>query len=193
VVDSTGTSFFGLVLGGPAPAEQWRTWRCGSGRAFATRGGRYRITSDDILFRSPHEHSDSAAVLAALDSVQVCFGQLQQWRASLMAVIVDSALVKLAITWTDTLTSPSYDSLRAPLLARFGPAPDASPGSDTWEPDSLAIDLSRTSWWLPGAPQLYVTHGRGCDRYEDLVHRREPSRDWVEPRTRRCWHHNPLR
>jgi hypothetical protein len=193
VVDSTGNSFFGLVLGEPVPVEQWGSWQCASGRVFATLGGRYRVASDDILFRSPHEHSDSTAVLAALDSVQVCFGQLQQWRATLMAVIVDSALVKLAVTWTDTLAAPGYDSLRAPLLARFGPAPDASTRSDTWEPDSLAIDLSRTSWWLPGAPQLYVTHGRGCDRYEELVHRREPSRNWVDPRTRSCWHHNPRR
>jgi hypothetical protein len=193
VVESTGTSFFGLALGEPMPAGQGSNWRCESGRAFATLGRRYRVTSDDILFRSPHEHSDTSAVLAALDSIQVCFGQLPQWRANLMAVIIDSALVKLAVTWLDSLNSPEYDSLRAPLVGRFGPAPQTSSRSDTWEPDSLAIDLSRTSWWLPGAPQLYVTHGRGCDRYEELVHRREPSRNWVEPRTRSCWHHNPLR
>jgi len=193
LVDSGGTVFFGFQMGGRLPASTRLLLDCMSGRAFATSGGRYDIVTDDVLFRSPHEHSDSAAVLAALDSVTVCVGRPERPAGYVLVALVDSVIVKLGFSWADSAGSPAYDSLIAPLTARFGAPGEVRPTGTTWEPDSLAIDVTRNAWWIPGRPQVYVTSGAGCDRYEQMVHRREPALHWADARTDSCWHHAPLR
>ena len=79
----------GIIAAAPAPRRPFVLWglelrrpingsaveidQCMSGRQFAFRTGRYRITTDDALMSVPHEHQDTAAALAALDSVSACF------------------------------------------------------------------------------------------------------------------------
>src|SRR5439155_15193932 len=59
---------FGIVLRQPLNPRAVVGQRCFTARQFALEDGFYSIVTDDALFNVPHEHQDTAAVLAALDS-----------------------------------------------------------------------------------------------------------------------------
>jgi hypothetical protein len=80
------------VLRQPLDAGAVSGKRCFTGRQFALEDGFYEIVTDDVLVSAPEEHQDTAAVLAALDSIVACRAQTHELHATAIITLTDSII-----------------------------------------------------------------------------------------------------
>ncbi len=175
---------FGIVLRQPLNPRAVAGQRCFTARQFALEDGFYSIVTDDALLSVPHEHQDTAAVLAALDSFTVCRAHTRERNASVIITLLDSAVADALISWPDG-NSPAYDSMLATLTRTYGEPFHSDYGVPFWSADSMDIFLTMRSSYDEGTT-LTLSDARSCERYERMVHshnsrdlRREPC--WKEP------------
>jgi hypothetical protein len=159
--------------------------RCFTARQFALEDGFYSIVTDDALFNVPHEHLDTAAVLAALDSFTVCRAHTRERNASAIITLLDSTVADALISWPDG-NAPAYDSMLAMLTHTYGEPFQSTDAVPFWSADSMRIYLTTRSSYDEGTT-LTLSDARSCERFERMVHshnsrdqRREPC--WKEPR-----------
>lgn len=176
---------FGIVLRQPLDAGAVSGTRCFTGRQFALEDGFYEIVTDDVLVSAPEEHQDTAAVLAALDSIAACRAQTRELHATAIITLTDSIVSHAMIYWPDG-GAPPYESMLARLTQMHGEPFQTAWGVPFWSADSMVIYLNKRSVYGPGTT-VSLTDARVCERYERLVHRNN-SRDrryypcWKEPK-----------
>ena len=173
---------FGIVLRQPLNPRAVVGQRCFTARQFALEDGFYSIVTDDALFDVPHEHQDTAAVLAALDSFTVCRAHTREVNASAIITLLDSAVADALLSWPGG-NAPAYDSMLVRLTQTYGEPFRSSYGVPFWSADSMNIYLTTRSSYDEGTT-VTLSDARSCERFERMVHRRN-SRD--QPREP-CWH-----
>ena len=177
---------WGVHLGVPLRQTPLRIRSCESGRAFAYPKSRYDIVSDDILFSVPHEHSDSTAVLAALDSAKACMGHLPAAGALVLTTLVRDSIAQIMITWPDTSRQMTHDSVVSTVTAAYGPPFVNTHGVPIWYGDSTKIVVSRRGPYGK-IPHAILSDARACVWFEQLVHRIKPAPRYVSPDANSCW------
>lgn len=172
---------FGIVLRRPLDRAAIFGGRCISGRQFALMDGTYDIVSDDILASATEEHQDTAAVLAALDSLTACMTRTRERGATAVITLVDTIVGHAVIYWPDG-GDPSYDSMVVTLAGMYGEPYQNPWGVRFWAADSMSIYLNKRSLFGRGTA-VTLTDARLCGRYERLVHQRNTRDRHTYP----CW------
>ncbi len=132
----------GVVLGKVFNPSAFTQATCVSARAFAFRRGSYSIVTDDVLFGVPHEHPDTTAVLAALDSFTVCVGETRELGATAVVTLSDSIVGNAHIFWPDSGQAPTFDRMSTILQRAFGQPTRNKYGDRFWSADSLELSLN---------------------------------------------------
>ena len=176
----------GMHLGVPLRQTPLRIRSCESGRAFAHPKSRYDIVSDDFLFSVPHEHSDSAEVLAALDSAQACIGDLVREDAFVLTTLVRDSITHVIITWPDPTRPMTYDSVVSRVTAAYGAPFVNTHGVPIWYGDSTKIVVTRRGPYGK-TPHVILSDSRACEWFERLVHRSKPAPRYDSPDDNSCW------
>lgn len=183
---------FGIALRQPLHVDAFVRQRCSSARQFAFRRGSYSIVTDDVLFGTPHEHQDTAAVLAALDSFTVCAVETKELNATAIVTLFDSVVTGAHVFWPDESRAPEYDRVLASLQQTYGEPYGHKSGVGRWSADSMHLSINRGGFYTDGT-SLSLRDARGCDRYERLVHRSGPAPVYTDslgnfdPRSNHCW------
>ena len=183
---------FGIALRQPLHADAFVRQRCSSARQFAFRRGSYSIVTDDVLFGTPHEHEDTAAVLAALDSFTVCAVETKELNATAIVTLRDSVVTGAHVFWPDESRAPEYDRVLASLQQTYGEPYRHKSGVRYWSADSMDLTINHRGFYTDGT-SLSLGDARGCDRYERLVHRSAPAPVYTDslgtpdPRSNHCW------
>ena len=172
---------FGIVLRQPVNPRAVVGQRCFTARQFALEDGFYSIVTDDALLSVPHEHQDTAAVLAALDSFTVCRAHTRELNASAIITLLDSAVADALISWPDG-NAPAYDRMLATLTHTYGEPFHSDYGVPFWSADSMDIFLTTRSSYDEGTT-LTLSDARSCERYERMVHSHNSRDQHREP----CW------
>ena len=172
---------FGIVLRQPLNPRAVVGRRCFTARQFALEDGFYSIVTDDALLSVPHEHQDTAAVLAALDSFMVCRAHTRELNASVIITFLDSAVADALISWPEG-HPPAHDSMLARLTQTYGEPFHSDYGVPFWSADSMDIFLTTRSSYDEGTT-LTLSDARSCERYERMVHRPNSRDQQREP----CW------
>jgi len=182
----------GIVLGKRFDAAAFTRSLCVPARDFAFRGGSYSIVTDDVLFAVPHEHEDSADVLAALDSFTVCVGETRELNATAIVTLSDSIVGNAHVFWPDERQGPAFDRVRTLLTESFGDPRQNKYGDGFWSADSLEVSLNHRGFYTDGT-SLTLSDGRVCERFERLVHRQHAAPIYTDslgtpdPRSNHCW------
>ena len=183
---------FGIVLRQPLHADAFVRQHCSSARQFAFRRGSYSIVTDDVLFGTPHEHGDTAAVLAALDSFTVCAVETKELNATAIVTLSDSVVTGAHVFWPDESRAPEYDRILASLQQTYGEPYQYKSGVRYWSADSMDLTINHRGFYTDGT-SLSLGDARGCDRYERRVHRSAPAPVYTDslgnadPRSNHCW------
>ena len=172
---------FGIVLRQPLNPRAVVGERCFTARQFAFEGKSYSIVTDDALFSVPHEHQDTAAVLAALDSFTVCRAHTRERNASAIITLLDSAVADALISWPDG-NAPVYDRMLATLTQTYGEPFQSAYGVPFWSADSMDISVTTRSSYDEGTT-LTLSDARSCDRFERMVH----SQNYIDQPREPCW------
>ncbi len=182
----------GIALRQPLHADAFVRQHCSSARQFAFRRGSYSIVTDDVLFGVPHEHQDTAAVLAALDSFTVCAVETKELNATAIVTLRDSVVTGAHVFWPDESRAPEYDRILASLQHTYGEPYHHKSGVRYWSADSMDLTINHRGFYTDGT-SLSLGDARGCDRYERLVHRPAPAPVYTDslgnrdPRSNHCW------
>jgi len=179
-------SLFGIVLRKPFNPLAFTRHTCLGARDFAYRPGPYSIVTDDILFEPPHEHEDTADVLAALDSFTVCVGETRELNATAVVTLSDSVVGNAHIFWPDEGRAPQYNRLLELVKASYGEPLHNRHGVEFWSADTMDIYINHRSFYNE-APSLNLSDARVCERFERLVHREHPAPASVNPQGNHCW------
>lgn len=183
---------FGVALRQPLHADAFVRQHCSSARQFAFRRGSYSIVTDDVLFSTPHEHEDTAAVLAALDSFTVCAVETKELNATAIVTLRDSVVTGAHVFWPDESRAPEYDAILATLQQVYGEPYQHKSGVRYWSADSMDLTINHRGFYTDGT-SISLGDARGCDRYERLVHRSGPAPVYTDslgnfdPRSNHCW------
>jgi hypothetical protein len=183
---------FGVVLGKRFNPVAFTRQTCVRARAFAFRRGSYSIVTDDVLFGVPHEHEDTTAVLAALDSFTVCMGETRELNARAVVTLSDSVVGNAHFFWSIPSQAPAFDSLLRVLSETYGEPIQNRYGDRLWSNDSLELSLNHRGFYSDGA-SLTLSDARVCEHFERLVHREHAAPVYVDslgnldPRSNHCW------
>jgi hypothetical protein len=159
---------------------------CSSARAFAFRRGSYSIVADDVLFSVPHEHQDTTAVLAALDSFTVCVGETRELNATAVVTLSDSVVGHAHIFWPDQRRAPDYDRMLTTLTKAYGEPYQNERGVQFWAADSIELTIGHRGFFNEGT-SLDLADTRTCDRFERLVHRHSAAPVYLDAGSNYCW------
>ena len=182
----------GIVLGKVFNPAAFTRQSCVRARDFAFRRGSYSVVTDDVLFGVPHEHEDSAAVLAALDSFTVCVGETQELRATVIVTLSDSIVGNAHIFWPVERQAPVFERLLTTLKESYGEPIQDKYGDAFWSADSLELSLNHRGFYNEAA-SLSLSDGRMCEHFERLVHRQHAAPLYTDslgnpdPRSNHCW------
>jgi len=182
----------GVELRKPFNPAAFSRQACVGARDFAYRRGSYSIVTDDVLFGVPHEHQDTLAVLAALDSFTVCVGETRDLNATAVVTLVDSVVGHAHIFWPDASPASGYDRILASLKEIYGEPLQNAYGVRFWSADSMKLYINRRGFYSDGTA-LDLSDARACDRFERLVHRQHAAPVYVDslgnldPRSNYCW------
>lgn len=179
-------STFGIVLRKPLNAGAFTHHRCFGAREFAFLNGAYSIVSDDVLFGVPHEHQDTGAVLAALDSFTVCAGQTRELNALAFVTLSDSVVGHALVFWPEEGQAPDYARLLAMLQRIYGESLENEHRVRYWSVDSMKLYVNRRGPYNDAAT-VSLGDARVCERFERLVHRERAARVYTDPRSNHCW------
>lgn len=183
---------FGVVLGEPFNPVAFTRQTCVRARDFAFRSGSYSIVTDDVLFGVPHEHQDTTAVLAALDSFTVCVGETRELNATAVVTLSDSVVGNAHIYWPVPRQAPEFDSTLRILRETYGEPIQNEYGDRLWSADSLELSFKHRGFYSDGA-SLTLSDARVCEHFERLVHRQHAAPVYVDslgnpdPRSNHCW------
>lgn len=183
---------FGVELRKPLNAVAFSRHACTGARDFAYRRGFYSTVTDDVLFGVPHEHQDTIAVLAALDSFTVCVGETRDLNAIAIVTLFDSVVGNAHIFWPDASQAPGYDRMLTNLMELYGEPFQNEYGVRFWSADSMKLYINRRGFYTDGTA-LDLSDARVCDRFERLVHRQRAAPVYVDslgnpdPRSNYCW------
>ena len=183
---------FGVVLAKRFNPAAFTRQTCVRAREFAFRRGSYSIVTDDVLFGVPHEHQDTTAVLAALDSFTVCVGETRELHATAVVTLSDSVVGNAHMFWPVPREAPAFDSLLRMLRETYGEPIQNSYGERLWSADSLELSLNHRGFYSDGA-SLTLSDARACEHFERLVHRQQAAPVYVDslgnldPRSNHCW------
>jgi hypothetical protein len=179
-------SLWGIALRQPIDGSAVEIDQCMSGRQFAFRAGRYRITTDDALLNVPHEHQDSGAVLAALDSVTACFVSSRTRRFAAFLTLRDSLVTDASIFWPDSAGRPTVAAVIAEITAQYGRPLINEYGGAEWEADSAIISVTPRGMFLESVA-VTMSDRAACEWFERLIHRRTPRIQYRDADTNQCW------
>jgi hypothetical protein len=183
---------FGVALGKRFNPAAFTRQTCVNARDFAFRRGSFSIVTDDVLFGVPHEHEDTTAVLAALDSFTVCVGETRELNATAVVTLSDSVVGNAHVFWPVPSQTPEFDSLLRLLSQTYGEPIQNKYGDRLWSADSLEVSLDRRGFYSDGA-SLTLRDARVCEHFERLVHRQHAAPVYVDslgnpdPRSNHCW------
>ena len=183
---------FGVELRRPLDPSAFTRQACVGARDFAYRRGSYSIVTDDVLFGVPHEHQDTLAVLAALDSFTVCVGQTRELNATAVVTLFDSVAGNAHVFWPEGHPAPDYDRLLTMLTEMYGEPRRNERGVRSWSADSMQLYINRRGMYNDG-PALDLSDARACERFERLVHRQRAAPVYTDslgnpdPRSNYCW------
>lgn len=183
---------FGVVLGKLFNPVSFTRQACVSARDFAFRRGVYSVVTDDVLFGVPHEHEDTTAVLAALDSFTVCVGETRELNASAVVTLSDSIVGNAHIFWLVASQAPAFDRMLTMLRETYGEPIQNKYGDGVWSADSLELSLNHRGFYNDGT-SLNLSDARVCEHFERLVHRQNAAPVYVDslgnldPRSNHCW------
>ncbi|HJU69553.1 MAG TPA: hypothetical protein VJ650_15035 [Gemmatimonadaceae bacterium] len=176
---------WGIVLRRPIDPSAVEIDRCVNGRAFALRDGPYRITTDDVLLSVPHEHQDTTAVLAALDSVTACVVVSRTRHFSAVLTLRDSVVINASIFWPNTTGRPTVAGVIAEITAKHGPPRLNEHDGAHWEADSSSIYVTERGPFLASVA-VTLSYAPACEWFESLVHRRDRRPRYTDPRANHC-------
>jgi hypothetical protein len=176
---------WGLELRRPITGSAVEIHQCMSGRQFAFRGGRYRITTDDALMSVPHEHQDTAAVLAALDSVTACFVTSRTKHFTALLTVRDSVVTHISIFWPDTAGRPTFAGVVAELSRTYGAPAINEHDVAVWKADNGDLYVTSRGMFLESVA-VTLADRAACEWFEGLVHQRTPRRRYLDARAARC-------
>jgi hypothetical protein len=177
---------FGIVLRHSLDPGAFNRESCVGARDFAFRRGVYSIVTDDVLFGVPHEHQDTTAVLAALDSFTVCVGETRELNATAVVTISDSVVANLHLFWPDERQAPAYDRMLTILEEIYGEPLRNDYGVQFWTADSMTLYVNRRGFYNE-ATSVSLHDARACERFERLVHREHPAPVYMNPGSNHCW------
>jgi hypothetical protein len=182
----------GITLRKPLNPAAFTRQRCVNGRAFAFIFGHYSVVSDDALFSVPHEHDDSAAVLAALDSFTVCIVETRELSALAFVTLDDSLVSHATIFWDEEDKAPKPAEVLALLTPRYGEPLKNAYRVQYWSADSIDLYINSQGLYNE-ATAVTLDDSRACRRFERLVHRGHPPPVYVkengdpDPSSTYCW------
>ena len=183
---------FGIELGQVFNPVAFTRQACVRARDFAVRRGSSSIVTDDVLFGVPHEHQDTTAILAALDSFTVCAGETRELNATAVLTLSDSVVGNAHIFWPVPSEAPEFDSLLRMLRETYGEPIQNAYGDRLWSADSLELSLNHRGFYSDGV-SLTLSDARVCEHFERLVHRQHAAPVYVDslgnldPRSNHCW------
>jgi len=113
--------------------------------------------------------TDTAAVLAALDSFTVCRAHTLELNATAIITMLDSGVGHALISWPGG-NAPAYDGMLARLTQTYGEPFHTSYGVPFWSADSMDIYLTTRSSYDEGTT-LTLSDAHSCERFERMVHK----------------------
>lgn len=180
---SSRFSLWGVALGRPIDVSAVEIDRCQTGREFAFRGGRYRITTDDYLIGVHHEHHDTAAVLAALERVQACLVSSRTRDFEAILTLRDSLIIDANLFWPDSARRPTMAAVLAELTTSFGPPLTGEHLGQVWDKEGAGVYVNPRGPFADG-PSVAMTDRGACEWFERLVH---PAGAHRERAAKHCW------
>jgi hypothetical protein len=176
-------SLWGVALGRPIDGSAVEIDRCQTGREFAFRGGRYRITTDDYLIGVHHEHHDTVAVLTALERVHACLVSSRTRHFEAILTLRDSLVIDANFFWPDSARRPTMAAILAELTTSLGPPLTGEHLGQVWAKEGAGVYVNPRGPFADG-PSVAMTDRAACEWFERLVHSAGPQQ---ERAAKHCW------